>query len=71
MDMNHPQLAPHEMTLDQRRDEIAAILARGYLRLKSRKGTQTVADLSAVNRAEDLEALPDKSVYAPMKRSIE
>jgi hypothetical protein len=50
---------PREMTPEQRRAEIAFILARGYLRLR--------ADNSAVNREEPLDTVADKSVYAPEK----
>jgi len=58
--MNAP-LFPHEMNSDQRRSEVATLLARGYLRLRA-----TPKD-SAVNREEVLEAGGDKSVYAPEK----
>ena len=58
-------LHPNEMTPEQRRAEITAILARGYLRLCA-----PLKD-SAVNREECLEAVGDKSVYALMKRSIQ
>ena len=52
---------PSEMTQEQRRVEIAIILARGYLRLRA------VPKDSAVNRDVILEMLGDKSVYAPTK----
>jgi hypothetical protein len=50
---------PGDMTPEQRRAEIVAILARGYLRSR--------ADNFAVNREESLDAVADKSVYAPEK----
>jgi hypothetical protein len=52
-------LNPAEMTPAQRRAEIVSILARGYLRFR--------ANHSAVNREEVLDAVEDKSVYAPEK----
>ena len=52
---------PDDMTPEQRRAEIVSILVRGYLRSR--------ADNSAVNREEPLDAVVDKSVYAPTKRS--
>ena len=54
-------LQPSDMTPEQRRVEIVSILARGYLRSR--------VDKSAVNREEVLDAVVDKSVYAPTKRS--
>ena len=54
-------LHPADLTPDQRRAEITTLLARGYLRLR------TARDKSAVNREEVLEAVGDKSVYAPEK----
>lgn len=50
---------PREMTPEQRRAEIASILARGYLCFR--------ANNSAVNREEVLEMEGDKSVYASTK----
>lgn len=50
---------PREMTPEQRRAEIASILARGYLYFR--------ANNSAVNREEVLEMEGDKSVYASPK----
>lgn len=57
-DMHADDLTPAE-----RRTEIVALLARGYLRLCAG------AKDSAVNREESLEAPPAKSVYAPTKES--
>jgi hypothetical protein len=48
---------PSDMTPEQRRTEIVSILARGYLRSR--------VDNSTVNREETLDAVVDKSVYAP------
>ena len=52
---------PADLPPDQRRAEIVTLLARGYLRLRATR------DNSAVNREEVLEAVADKSVYAPEK----
>lgn len=52
-------LHPSDMTPEQRRAEIGSLLARGYLRSR--------VDNSAVNREEALDAVADKSVYAPAK----
>jgi hypothetical protein len=52
---------PADLPPDQRRAEIVTLLARGYLRLRAAR------DNSAVNREEVLEAVGDKSVYAPEK----
>ena len=57
----NPSIAPSDLTPAQRRAEIAILLARGYLRLRDSR------DNSAINREEVLEAVGDKSVYAPEK----
>ncbi len=54
---------PDEMTPEQRRAAVVAILARGCLRILSRP------DKSAVNRETSLEAVADESVYARQKES--
>ena len=56
-------LHPDDLSPDQRRAQIATLLARGYLRLRA-----TPKD-SAVNREEVLEAGGEKSVYASTKGS--
>jgi hypothetical protein len=48
---------PGDMTPEERRAEIVSILACGYLRSR--------VDNSSVNREEPLDAVADKSVYAP------
>jgi len=54
-------MQPSDMTPEQRRAEIVSVLARGYVRFR--------VDKSVVNREEPLDAVADKSVYAPTKRS--
>ena len=60
---------PQELTPAERRSEIVAILARGFLRLIC--AATAPSEKSAVNREEDLEAVSDKSLYASANRSIE
>lgn len=54
----------------ERRSEIVTILARGYLRLKSRQLAFPGSDLSAVNREDSLEVSVHQSVYAPQKERM-
>ena len=63
-----PYLPPSELTPDQRRRELAGILARGLRRLRDRAalaGEPTSANPSEASETT-LEAVPDKSltVYA-------
>jgi hypothetical protein len=46
---------PANLTPEERRAEAVAILARGYLRFRSRNFAVDGKDLSAVNREESLE----------------
>lgn len=72
-------LHPSEMTTEERLDELAHIFGVGILRLKA--GILTLDKKSQKAGAEGnkslqktescLEDLPDKSVYAPMKKRIE
>lgn len=57
----NPLLHPADLSPAQRRAEIVTLLARGCLRLRASR------ENSAVNREEVLEAVGDKSVYAPEK----
>ena len=54
----------------ERRSEIAVILARGYLRLKSRQLAFPGSSLFAVNREDSLEVSAHQSVYAPQKERM-
>ena len=59
-----PDLPPSELTPDQRRREVAAILARGLRRLRDRAALSaqpTSAYLSGASNST-LEAVPDKSL---------
>jgi len=61
----HPHLHPSEMSADQRRDEIAALLARGYLRLRADgNGSRDCGEEIAVNRDKPLEVIGGSSPYA-------
>ena len=59
-----PDLHPSELTPDQRRRELAGILARGLRRLRDRAAL--TADLTSANPAEasnsTLDAVSDKSL---------
>jgi hypothetical protein len=48
---------PDGLSPEERRAEVVAILARGYLRLKSSDFAVDGKDLSAVNREESLESV--------------
>jgi hypothetical protein len=61
----HPHLHPSEMSAEQRREEIAALLARGYLRLRADgNGRGEGGDEIAVNRDKPLEVIGGSSPYA-------
>ncbi len=59
-----PDLPPSELTLDQRRRELAGLLARGLRRLHDRAAL--TSELTSANPSEasfsTLEAVPDKSL---------
>ena len=60
----HPDLPPSELTPDQRRRELAALLARGLRRLRDRAalpGDPTSAIRSEASNSA-LEAVADKSL---------
>ena len=60
----HPDLPTSELTPDGRRRELAAIFARGLLRLRDRAGLATEPTSSNPCEAANstLEAVPDKSL---------
>jgi len=60
----HPDLPPSDLTPDQRRRELAGLLARGLRRLRDRAalaGDPTSANPSEASETT-LEAVPDKSL---------
>jgi hypothetical protein len=60
----HPHLHPSEMTPEQRREEIAALLARGYLRLRAEENATDGDGEISVNRDKPLEVIEASSPYA-------
>ena len=61
----HQHLHPSEMTPEQRREEVAALLARGYIRLRAQGNAdgESGAEIP-VNRDKPLEVIEASSPYA-------
>jgi hypothetical protein len=60
----HPHLHPSEMTPEQRREEIATLLARGFLRLRADGDVRNATDSEIrVNRDKPLEVIGGSSPY--------
>jgi hypothetical protein len=62
---------PADLTPDQRRAEIASVLARGYLRSRSRKTAPAVADKSAENGNQSLEPGANPRLHGSQKERMQ
>ena len=61
----HPHLHPSDMTPEQRREEVTALLARGFLRLRAQGDAKAADDDEiSVNRDNALEVIQLSSPYA-------
>jgi hypothetical protein len=62
---------PADLTPEERRAEVVAILARGYLRFRSSNFAVGGKDLSAVNREQSLEPGANPRLHGSQKERMQ